>query len=935
MIVRRWLHLMVLGTLLASVWPVAPNIAAQEVEPLYFQPKQLNGPADELGEMRLPDPQQAGTKSPYMMSNVQFSGGVWSGELNIEHTGKLALLLVTRDSIAWNVQLTLPSGQQTSFAALSAQSGGTRTVTSLGLEGVEYPAERYTIYNPEPGLWQVTIQTTQSAADGFIFVTPESTYALYSYFNTINLIAGQPVSLGAYLYNEPPPTETLAPEKTEAEVQPPSTVQTAPKPLTSIKVAGEVILYDPKGQQTIFAFKDDGKQLDGIANDGKLGTILAAGGPGMYQAQVRVRGTLEDGSVIERTSEHEFPLLPASLSLTGLGTSRVIDDYRIVLGVEAAVHTTLPADAVLYAEVWGRDAFGSSVPAGWASTTVPLYGEPGTSVWMEMEFDTRWMAWGAVYGPFELRDVRVQDPDTLVPLTTAGYIPLGDIQLAKAASLSRESIDPNNPEMRMGRRVKRERPSSAARADSFGNDWLTHLGLASSRGTTHGAQPVAVPQARSTGASGSRGAGVSAPLSQARAEGILLVHGYCSGRLWPEGEFDDGWTVEFNDVNQNRSHDQFARRIAEQGDAAYSNSFSVVAHSQGGAAALHLYSRYWSGLDFTQAPRRIQSVGTPYLGTPLAGVLAWVGKIFGASCGANWSLTPLGSSLWMVTIPRWAKQQVYYSTTAHGNWWIFESICHASSAILAGPDDGVVSNIQAQLPGGNNLGMKRDWCHSSNMIYPAQYGDTARNNEMDIYGRVTTDVGVISGTGTCPNGQGVLTIHMDDEDNNNANSRSGWIGAITSTSNTTFRFCRVRGTQFRALSSTNVIQNHYAVLKLGSFCPNGSVEFTRHFDNEDNNNKNSYSGSIAPNVSNSNTTLSFCLFRWSALTMGAFPDFGTQYGVFAASDFSQRIQTGSLHTDDEDRNNKNGYWADVSFSGDAQRIISTGSNTDLKLVRVR
>src|SRR5699024_4273680 len=74
---------------------------------------------------------------------------------------------------------------------------------------------------------------------------------------------------------------------------------------------------------------------------------------------------------------------------------------------------------------------------------------------------------------------------------------------------------------------------------------------------------------------------------------LLLVHGYCSGGVWPASQFSTAST--FLDANKNRSHDAFARLIQSYGNTW--NSFGVVAHSQGGAASLHLYTYYWSGLD--------------------------------------------------------------------------------------------------------------------------------------------------------------------------------------------------------------------------------------------------------------------------------------------------------------------------------------------------
>ena len=97
---------------------------------------------------------------------------------------------------------------------------------------------------------------------------------------------------------------------------------------------------------------------------------------------------------------------------------------------------------------------------------------------------------------------------------------------------------------------------------------------------------------------------------------LMLVHGYCSGgNPYPTSQFANN--IVFNDPNKNRTHDQFANLIKNFG-AAYP-SFGIVAHSQGGAASLHLYTYYWSGLDSATGSRLIQSVGTPVSGNSSGG----------------------------------------------------------------------------------------------------------------------------------------------------------------------------------------------------------------------------------------------------------------------------------------------------------------------------
>ncbi|XXF80007.1 S8 family serine peptidase [Myxococcaceae bacterium GXIMD 01537] len=199
----------------------------------------------------------------------------------------------------------------------------------------------------------------------------------------------------------------------------------------------------------------------------------------------------------------------------------------------------------------------------------------------------------------------------------------------------------------------------------------------------------------------------------------------------------------------------------------------------------------------------------------------------------------------------------------------------------------------------------------------------------------TDEVGVISATNKCPDVFKTVTLHMDNEDSRDSSWISGWVGAtsVDSGGNTDFTFCRTSGSQFRSLSSSNDARANYAVLKLGATCPAGSVEFTRHFDNEDRATSNSYTGNISPNVVDGNTTLYFCLFKGGGTIASSLPALGYDYGVFAAPQFVFTSAKGTIHTDDEDSNNANWYSADPAWKSAATAIVSEGGNTDLRTAR--
>ena len=59
----------------------------------------------------------------------------------------------------------------------------------------------------------------------------------------------------------------------------------------------------------------------------------------------------------------------------------------------------------------------------------------------------------------------------------------------------------------------------------------------------------------------------------------------------------------------------------------------------------------------------LQSVGTPYHGSPLAELLAAIGKLIGIGCGPNPDLSYDSMERWLAAIPADKQQAVHYYTT--------------------------------------------------------------------------------------------------------------------------------------------------------------------------------------------------------------------------------------------------------------------------------
>ncbi|QOY20255.1 conditioned medium factor [Xanthomonas citri] len=434
-------------------------------------------------------------------------------------------------------------------------------------------------------------------------------------------------------------------------------------------------VIDPQGGVRSLPMADDGKHDDGAAGDGVYGGTFQPTSEGTWIAQVIVHGHDQAGQPFVRTSEHVVPVVDTSLRLLGnaLG-ARAAEGTRLTIALPVAARGNAPSHYRVFGQVWGTDAKGKDVPVAWiGGMLTPQQGQ------LPLSLDERWIARAGARAPFTLRSLRIEDPDHYIPLVQAGALPL-QLPALRRASLARAGTGIDES-MRMG-----PRPTA----------------LASAMAT---AQP------------------------QAAGSQLVLVHGYCSNGVWPQAQFTNAST--FLDAKQNRSNDQFAQRLAQF--ASQWSSFSTVAHSQGGMAALHLYTYYWSGLDNATGGRVMQSVGTPYQGTNLFGVLAAVGSWFGVGCGTNSDMTYDGAKAWLAGIPADARAKVNYYTTsfAKTNWYTNDYCNAASDLVLNDPEDGTVEQVNAQLPGGVNRGHTTGQCHTTGMRDPAQYLDANRNAVMN------------------------------------------------------------------------------------------------------------------------------------------------------------------------------------------------------------
>ena len=614
--------------------------------------KQLAGPIDEIrnGVMAPVNPIDAAvsSKSAMIPVNLELTKNGdwrWNGTVSIDNDRFNMVLFAGGEN--WNVRIGQGAGAALKSLAPAHELALNVERANLGVGYEDFVGDHYRFEKVQPGEWTVSVSADAPlTGQGYLLYSSDSDYRLLSYQASNDQLVGDEISFVSYGFQKSAGIREKAHRGMVTE--------------SSLRVV------TPAGEERFFEMFDDGLHGDGRAGDGVFGGSFAALEAGMHTAQVIVRGTTPEGAPFVRTAEHVVPVVAPKVELAmNVAESSLVDDRRLQVSLAVNNAVDAPEKYRVFAEVWGQDRNGQMQAINWIGGI--SYVEDGR---LNLGLDLRWLGLSAARSNFELRNVRIEDPDTFVAVSRVDRMPLVTPRLPNLDRMMPKSID---QEMLMGPRP---------------------------------AKPVE------------------------KAGKLLLVHGYCSGDAWGpvSGQFSN-W-AKFQDFNQNRSHDTFAVLVGTFG-AQYS-SFGIVAHSQGGAASLHLYTYYWSGLDYASGNRLIQSVGTPYQGTALAGNAAVLGQIFGIGCGVNNDLTYSGASSWLSGIPSWARGEVTYYTTAFKDvWWRYDYCQIVTDVLLNDPDDGTTEKSKGQLSGANNGGHKSGWCHTNGMRDPNQVTDSSRNSNMN------------------------------------------------------------------------------------------------------------------------------------------------------------------------------------------------------------
>lgn len=477
---------------------------------------------------------------------------------------------------------------------------------------------------------------------------PHSPFKLASYFSHYHWVKGEKISLNAYLHAE------------------------KDSPLLNVIEHATLHVLYPSGQSEQISMTD-------ANGEGIVTGSFKALEIGEHRIRVEAKGLTPLGTPFIRTVEYTIPIEQATIqSIThaqiGKPFKTPLNHIRFPVKFflkSTSEHFALPQKIFLSAELWGGSSDHKWSPIVWLGGMKDPKNHSVTH-----SIDTRWFTNNkAIF--FELRNVKVSDPNSYIPLSLDARVPLKDVE--KSLPYIKPSAKIINPDEEMLRGVL-EYKNLPKLTTSLTSDAFT-------------------------------------------SSALLLVHGYCSGPVWPPDFKSDAKT--FLSPFKNLSHDQFALEILDF--AKKFSSFGIIGHSQGGLAAMHLLANYQSGLNLADGERLIQVIGAPFLGTALATNWALFGRIVGRGCGGNDSLSPDGAALWLATIPQHVREKVYYYYTSQK-----ESDCDwITSWVLNSPNDGVVEASNAKLPGGNFAGDKKGECHVDQMKEPPQTKNKERNQMMD------------------------------------------------------------------------------------------------------------------------------------------------------------------------------------------------------------
>lgn len=666
--------------------------------------KQLAGPPEEFDTMALPDPAKqavSASSAVYLVGLGQSQDTdvegkhIWSWEKNIavDSQETLRMSLFTPANHLLHVRLTGPDGKRVHVP---------RFEKSFWENGDEHqPGRVYTIEKPATGMYNLKVVGLFFPADvegeqvlnqvdgipaqaravseedikanfahkpelhdqgrhGLVIIWNNSTDIAWTHLSNYNMKVGEEVQLMARM------TEVNAPLVNGFP---------APRPEVVNKALLEVLM--PDGSVDVLPMHDDGLHGDGQPDDGVYAGSFKPTMEGHFNVQAFFEGQNDLGAPFIRTSQHVIRVVSSQVALTGKAsgsmnhTSSRLNVHVGVSGSDSA------ATYRVYTQVWGVSK-GQPTPVAWISTLV----DGGTPTF-DLELDLQWVQRAAAVAPFTLKEVLVQDIDTMDILDQADAIPLA---LAASVRVHVNATIATLAARGMGKEITRE--------------------------MREGVPPAHILAARQSN----------------EAATLLMVHGYCTDKnpfQVNERFFDNA--IYFLDPKNSVRNDPFAQKVLDFVAAKGVTKYSCAGFSQGGMVCTHIFNYYFSAMDsFGPSPsgRLIQSLATPFLGNSGASVGNALVDLFGG-CPANADLTLESAALWGSGITTTTASQLYSISTQYKKSWTAGYCNLAMNMVLNSMNDGATELDYAHLPGSTWVSHDEGWCHTEDSKYPVSWSNTA------------------------------------------------------------------------------------------------------------------------------------------------------------------------------------------------------------------
>jgi len=544
--------------------------------------KNLQGPPEEFDNFKLPEPKDSEVTSdsavvPLFFTKNSNGEQSWSGDISIDSATMATVSLVSKDAAKFRLdvlsvsptnEVPVPSEVDNSWFGRNKEHS--------------QPSKTYVFKKPPQGKWsvKVTLESNDKEVDPdfYLILFNESPYRVASHIQSFSNFAKGKVNFVASL--NAVPTSVVYDHDGKSS---------SPVPRARInKLSADLDVKLPNGEEDIVHMHDDGLHNDGQANDGVFGADIDTETAGLYAAQVLLKGQAIEGDKlqeVQRTSEHLVVVLNKEVELIQKSTINLIKNDEM-------------AEIDLHVKVLSKDAFGKKYKAF-------------AQVWSAK--DDKAVAW--ISGMSIANKVSEDEAKLTLKMSTKWITRSGinDVNLV----LKKLYIQDVNSNI------------ATSTLDSTKPLAVQMNGHYVSQSEVYGYLPSFNGEITETMKVGVRPLFLSSNKTTNAGHKVLLVHGYCTaGNPFTVADFTD--YHEFADPKSSRSHDEFALLIGEAGKDF--DSFSVVGHSQGGLAALHLLTFYWSKQDIESqgtTHRVLQTVGSPWLGNSLAGTLANMGESFG------------------------------------------------------------------------------------------------------------------------------------------------------------------------------------------------------------------------------------------------------------------------------------------------------------------